>query len=254
MQQHLLATVADLSIEQFRPVCDVLLLGSDDSVDDLSAYKSVYIRSQFNDEKFMPQNFASQINKIGTLARNAGIKLIDNMGSVDEIIAFEDKWYQFQLFREFMPETKLASEQPGFGEPVIFKKRISSRAAGIAWLRSDIIGNLDDWICQPILDIQEELRVYVVRGMVVEVASIRQTKTMDQKIKVIGTRHLTSEERHFAEQVYKKRPSLDLVGIDIAVTSNGLRLIEVNRSPVFASFMRESGQNLAELLYRLDCK
>ncbi|MGI6612000.1 MAG: ATP-grasp domain-containing protein [Candidatus Nanosyncoccaceae bacterium] len=252
MKQHLLVTTtADLSIEQFRPLCDIVLLNDSQSSDKIRAiedYRSVYVRSHFSRPDVMPQNFTQQIDEIGRLARQHDIPLIDNMGTAQEIVNFEDKWRQYQIFSECMPKTQLATKQPD-NKSVIFKKRISSRATGIVWRREDIVGDLADWICQPLLNIQEELRVYIVRGEVIKTAAVRQSKTTNQAVKVVGVRELTEKEESFAQLVHQRRPELDFIGLDIVITPEELRLIEVNRSPDFASFARESQLNLVEKLY-----
>lgn len=253
MKRHLLVTTtADSSLECFRPFCDILLLDSDGFLDvnnSIVNYGSVYIRSQFNKPEVMPQRFQQQIDAIGRQARQMGVSVIDNMATVQEIVNFEDKWHQYQLFREYMPETWLATGVNDVEKPIIYKKRISSRATGIAWRREDIMGDENEWICQRMLDIEEELRVYVVRGVVIEGLAVRQSKTADQKVKVVGARKITADEMRFAQAVHQQSPQLDLIGLDIAVTPDGLQLIEVNRSPVFASFTRETSLNLASILY-----
>lgn len=257
MKQHLLVTTtSDLSLDYFRPFCDVILLDREyphngKNVDDR---KSVYVRSHFSRPRTMPQNFKREIDGIGQRAEELQIPIVDTMGTVHEIVTFEDKWHQFQMFAKYMPETRLATEVFSDNDSVIFKKRISSQGTGIAWHYEDITGDVNGWVCQRTLDIREELRVYVVRGEVIEVAAVRQSKTIDQKIKVVGIRKLTEQERQFAASVCQVCIQLDFVGLDIAVTSGGLRLIEVNRSPDFASFAKKSGMNLAGLLYDRDCK
>lgn len=253
MKQHVLVTTtADLSIEQFRPFCQIILLDSSQSFDDssvISRCHSVYIRSQFNNPRTMPYNFTQRIDAIGRIARECRVPIIDQMGTVQEIVDFEDKWQQFQKFGEYMPRTTLATDTALDGGPVIFKKRISSRATGIAWSRREIVGDPRDWVCQALLEVEEELRVYIIRGEVVDIAAVRQNKTVDQKIRVTGVRKITKEEKRFAKGVYQRYPQLDFIGIDVALTPDGPRLIEVNRSPIFSSFTRESQRNLAESLY-----
>ena len=81
------------------------------------------------------------------------------------------------------------------------------------------------------------------------IASIKQSKRPNVGVKVQNTRRLSLGELSFAESVYKLAPSLEFIGIDMAITQDGIRLIEVNRSPIFNSFTRLCGKNLAEELY-----
>ena len=256
MKQHLLVTTsADSSVSQFRPYADVLLLDSvaagvaANSID-IASYKTVYIRSAFHRVDIMPQQFADIIDKLGARARQAGISVIDGVDSVEKIIKFEDKWQQYQLFGELMPTTELVASDTVDDRASIFKKRISSRAAGIAWRLDEIYGERQDWIKQALVDIRQELRIYIVRGSVYPVAAVRQPKTSQQKIKVVGARPLSSDQIQFAQMVYQKCPEVDFVGLDVVDGQTGLWLLEANRSPIFSSFLRESGVNLAEILYK----
>jgi len=249
--KHLVVTTrSDLSVEQLQPFTDVLFLEELHGNNPVSQeYASVYFRSHFSRPATMPQNFAAEIDMITEQFVGQDVYFVDHVTNVEAILAIEDKWSQYQLLGEYMPETYLASESPLGGQSLIFKKRLSSRASGIAWSRDEISGDLIDWIVQPRLEILEELRIYAVRGVICPMAAVRQSKTENQKVKVTELRPLSNEEIAFAEHVCSKIPQLDFVGLDVVVTPEGPALIEVNRSPDFAAFTKIADANLAEQLY-----
>ena len=60
-----------------------------------------------------------------------------------------------------------------------------------------------------------------------------------------------NDEIQFATSIAKKAPTLDMIGLDIARTTDGkLFLMEVNRSPGFGAFEMLTGDNLADILYK----
>ena len=70
------------------------------------------------------------------------------------------------------------------------------------------------------------------------------------KAQAIDSRVLMQDEIDFSSAVMKQAPDLDMVGIDVARTSDGkLGLMEVNRSPGFAKFYELTGTNLADKIY-----
>jgi glutathione synthase/RimK-type ligase-like ATP-grasp enzyme len=132
---------------------------------------------------------------------------------------------------------------------MLYKKRLSSRATGLVWQLADVTGCRDDWIAQERLDIYEEVRIYVVAGHTHDQVAVRQHKTTTQKVKVKGLRQINDEERVLVDIVKKRMQEIDFMGIDVVHTSKGIYLIEVNRSPDFATYQELSGHDLAEDLY-----
>lgn len=253
--KHLVISVsAESSIELLGEYADVILLDQPQIPDITESYETLYIRSHFSKPELQPQKFRRQIDTLVSQALriNKNIKFIDEMSTVDSIVAFEDKWQQYQTFSTFMPRTQLLSASATFAKP-IFKKRISSRGNGVTWDISEVVGSKDEWIMQESLDIVEELRVYVICGNVYPVGAIRQSMSMTQKTQVASFRELTQDEIEFASMLWQFTPHLDMIGLDMIRTAEGiLRLLEVNRSPGFGAFAELANVNLATLLYEKD--
>jgi len=249
-----IAVSPDSSLELLVPYADIIMLDKS-SIKDLNIlYDTVYIRSHFSQQATLPQNFRSEIDSLVRQARikNPNIKFIDDMDSVDAIVTFEDKWLQYKTFGTFMPHTELwgeALDTSSFARPV-YKNRLSSRGSGVTWDREKVVGLLDNWIIQESLGIQEELRVYVIRGEVYEIGIVKQSMTEGNKTRGIKPRELMQDEVKFSKDLAAQAPGLDFTGIDIARSTDGkLYLLEVNRSPGFAKFYELTDINLANKLY-----
>ncbi len=252
--KHLVVTVsAESSIELLRKHADVLILDQDVELNIQHPYESLYIRSHFSEPKLQPQNFRNEISRIVAQSKekNPNIKVIDEMDTVEKIINFEDKWKQYQMFSEFVPRTQLLDEVESTDDrKMIYKKRLSSRGEGVTRDIRDVHGLANDWITQEMLDISEELRIYVVCGRVYPAGAVRRSMTNGQKTQAISARELTQDEVTFATMIYRRATNLDVVGLDVARTATGeLRLMEVNRSPGFSVFATLTGVNIADLLY-----
>lgn len=254
MKHLVLAVSLDSSLDLLSKFADVVILDWKDKLNDRAAYDTVYIRSHFSHPDMLPQVFTKEIETITRKAKlnNPHVKFVDDMDTVDMIVKFEDKWHQYQAFWEYMPETQQLSDISMSNPPhaLVYKKKLSSRGVGITWSVEDTYQAPDDWIAQQSLSIDEELRIYVVNGEVCPVGSVRRSMTEDSQPLLTSARDLTDEEVNFALDVHRRNPNLDLIGLDVAVTPNGLKLLEVNRSPGFAKFFEFSGINLAEILYR----
>jgi len=253
--KNLVITVSpDSSIELLRAFADVIILDKEPVPGTIPFYETIYIRSHFGRSDTLPQVFRAEIEDIIDRAKhvNPNIRFIDNTSSVDMILGTEDKWRQYEIFNSLMPKTQLLSEDldvSGFKRPV-FKNRLSSHGNGVTWNMNETTTPRDDWLIQESLDIIEELRVYVIKGNVYPVGAIRQSKTSDQNTQAVDSRPLTKDEMEFSLKIGELAPNLDIIGIDIARTSNGeLYLMEVNRSPGFGKFAELTGVNLASLLY-----
>ena len=198
----------------------------------------VYFRDPFNSEDFVPD--PQKINKIISFYSES--KSIDNIRSFSDMKNAEDKYLQFQALGEVMPHTYLYSEKEFETGQHLAKLRISQRAKNILFeLKNKQL--TDDWIIQDLLDIKEEIRVYVVGGQIFETVSIKSSK-QSGKVKVIGTRKISSQEKLFIEKAVKKIPSLDFIGFDLAILGDGnFKIIEANRSPQFSKFFQLTGQN-----------
>ncbi len=173
----------------------------------------VYFRDPFNDPNYVAN--PDEINaKIGQISAQTSV---DGVTSFSDMQKVEDKWLQYQDYADFMPQTWLPSThefRPGLD---MAKPRISQRAKDILFELGD--RQIDDsWIIQEKMDIQEELRIYVVRGQILKTASIKSSKSSG-KVKVLGTRELSSEEYNFVNELAKYCP-LDFYGLDLAILAD----------------------------------
>lgn len=202
----------------------------------------VYFRDPFNDPEYQPDPF--HIDQL--IAQHQDAQIVDHITSFQDILELEDKYLQSETYRELYPTTWLPSQHEFVPGSNLAKPRISQRAKNILF---DLEGRaLDDsWVIQELLDIKEELRVYVVGGDILDQASIKSSKASG-KVKIIGDRLLTPDEIVFIHQVMEKCP-LDVVGFDIAVLPGGEhKVIEANRSPQFLRYGERTGLNLAALI------
>lgn len=256
IMKNLVVTVSpDSSLDLLRSHADILVLDKDVMEISDALYDTVYIRSHFSQLSTLPQNFRNEIDEVVKRVKHANqnVTFIDDMDNVDAIVAFEDKWLQYRIFSTFMPRTELYDSTADISRFVlpIYKNRLSSRGSGVTWERQNAVDSKDSWIVQESLDIQEELRIYIVLGKVYPVGAVKQSMTEEAKAKSIHSRALVQDEIDFSSKIIEQSPGLDIVGIDIARTPDGeLNLIEVNRSPGFAKFHELTGVNLADRLYK----
>ena len=208
-----------------------------------SDYDVVYLRDPFNDQEISPRAKEYVENALKTFHFS---KSIDNITAYEQMESFEDKYRQYMLYSDYMPNTFLPSNGTFRNGEHLAKKRISQRAKDIYFSEA----NFDDsYIIQDLMDIQEELRVYAIFGNPVEQATIKTSKSPESKVKVVGKRQLTEKEKDICGKI-ATLSGLDFIGIDLAVLKNGeLKLIEVNRSPQFKRFVEMYGESpLSEIL------
>lgn len=203
-------------------------------------YDIVYFRDPFNDERLANGSLEEIVNR--AIGKFKWEKSIDGIDSFEKMKDFEDKYFQFEVYKEWMPETFLPSTGSFEKGKHLIKKRLSQRAKDIAF---EVDGKLDDdWIIQELMEIREELRVYIVFGKVIRKATIKTSKKANSKVKVVGERELTDREMELCEAIAARRPGLDFSGIDLACLENGKhKLIEVNRSPQFKRFAEIYGES-----------
>lgn len=254
MKNLVIGVSPESSLELLESFADVIRLdiNSSNSTDD--AYDTVYIRSHFSDPSLSPAAYRGEINRLVQNAKNKNsrVRFIDNMDNIDAILAFEDKWHQYETFGPFMPRTEQydgAVDISSFVRP-IYKHRLSSEGTGVTWDIERAERSNNEWIIQESLDIKEELRIYIIFGEVYPVGAVRRNMTEGQKALAVDFRQLADDEIEFSLNVMKQSPGLDIIGIDVARTLGGtLNLMEVNRSPGFAKFEELTGVNLASILY-----
>lgn len=240
----ILTTKHDQSIEFFvGPNVTIGFFEDDDQVlkDIFSGaqFDVIYVRDPFNGRNFQLQNIERKLQLVNAMQPSA--RYVDEVRTLEDVL-FEDKWRQAQILGKFMPSTWLGGTVEFIERKHIAKKRISSRSRDIIFEKTPELNQ--DWIFQDILPIQEELRVYVLHGGVIQLASIKKSKQSTEKTKVISVRKLTASELQFVQQVVAYLPDIDFMGLDIALTESGLRLIEVNRSPQFKRYNELSGNDI----------
>lgn len=254
MKHLVIAVSPDSSLELLGTFADIVVLDKGPLPTNMPRYDTLYIRSHFGQPSLLPQNFRAEIENLVEQAKqqNPDIKFIDGVDTVDKVLSTEDKWLQYKTFGDFMPKTRLLGNEldiSNFERPV-FKNRLSSHGNGVTWDIEKATKSTEDWLVQDSLDISEELRVYVIRGKVYPIGAIRRSKTSAQNTQAVDSRHLTQEEIDFSLKIGTQAPSMDIIGLDIARTSDGkLYLMEANRSPGFAVFAKLTGVNLASFLY-----
>ena len=212
----------------------------------MQKFDFIYLRDPFNEGQYSLEMIEKSVRLIAEAQPQA--RFIDQAKTIEDLL-FEDKFAQYQLLQGFMPETELLREPSQF-EPGknIIKKRISARARDIAFAYDPTYAN-GDYIVQLLLSIQTEYRVYSIGGEVIKKGSVKSSKQTDTKVKVIAVVDIPENVRIFANSIIKRMPQIDLVGFDIAETTEGaLMLIEANRSCQFSTFTKLSGINLAKIL------
>ena len=192
-------------------------------------YDIVYFRDPFNDEEVTQDSIMRSLTDV------RGTRSIDKINTYAQTLSFEDKYNQYQTYSDLMPLTFLPSECVFVKGKHLAKKRISQRSKDVLFDINNVPIS-DDWIFQEIVDIAEELRVYIVFGHIIQQASIKSSK-INGKVKIIGKRDLNARELSFCQKI-SERSKLDFIGVDIAVLRNGeIVLIEVNRSPQFKKYL-----------------
>jgi hypothetical protein len=254
MKHLVLTTSPDSSIDLLKEFADVIVLDKEPVPEEIMFYDTLYIRSNFSKSSTRPEMFQSQTDDIvqRVKQKNPEVTFLDDTYTVEKILSIEDKWNQYKIFSKYMPNTKLLSgdlDVSSFNRPV-FKNRLSSQGNGVTWNLSETTNPSKDWIVQESLEIAEELRIYVIKNRVYPIATVRQSKTLNKGVKALDFRNLESSELEFASLIEQRVPSLDFIGLDVAINFDGkLYLIEVNRSPGFGKFTSLTGINLARFLY-----
>lgn len=128
------------------------------------------------------------------------IRAIDQMSTVEQIVTFEDKFNQYELFSGFFPKhsyTKtLAISHNLLGQ---FIKSVFPRGElASPGIRNVASSESNEWLIQESLDTDEELRVYVIRGLVHPVLAVHKSLTATQRVEVSNSRALTEKEIEYA--------------------------------------------------------
>ena len=203
-------------------------------------YDIVYLRDPFTDVWVM-----TTLRSVDDFTeRHPNAYYVDKVKTSDDLL-IEDKWRQYLQLSAYMPHTQLLSEVKELPVQPIIKKRISARARDVYFDPDDVQGDRADYITQPLIAIIEEYRVYTLGGEVLPQMVRRSSKTPTSKIKAVEAVPLSALVGDFCKNILKNLPGYDLLGFDVAITSEGPILIEVNRSPQFARFMEMTGCDIA---------
>lgn len=203
----------------------------------------IYLRTPFVDENL---NDISEIKgKIKIILDNRkGAYIVDNIKTVDDVL-FEDKWRQYELLSEFMPETRVMTDGRIDFNKKLLKLKISSRGKGVFFEVPEGI-DYNDYIVQDRVDIENEYRIYSIFDEIVEVVEIKSSKTETAKFKVMGTENISDELYRFVKNI-KDKVNFDFAGYDVVRDKEGkYHLLEINMSCLFGAFYRETKINLAE--------
>lgn len=203
----------------------------------------IYLRDPFTDTRVKPTEIVRKIKMI--LESKGKAYMVDRLENPEDVF-FEDKWKQYELLGDLMPNTAISDNAKGLEGNLIFKKRISSRGRGVCFERADIRGDLSEYIAQEKLLIQKEYRVIVLFGKVVEMVEEKSPKSQQGKVKVLSAQPISEALLDFSKRV-AERLKFDFVGMDVAEIASGeYRLLEVNRSCLFSGFYKFTGINLAD--------
>ncbi|MFH1586531.1 MAG: ATP-grasp domain-containing protein [Candidatus Diapherotrites archaeon] len=136
---------------------------------------------------------------------------------------------------------------------IVVKSTRGKRGQDLYKCRRDELKNLvpklkkdERYIIQEFVPIQKEYRVFVIDGMVYGAYS-KHSKDWKHNVS-LGAKAVEEEIGESEEMVSLKAFELsenDIAGIDLAVTPNGLFVLEVNRSPGFKAFEEATGKNVA---------
>lgn len=240
-------TSADSSVELFPQEVSVYRYDTV-SPESLKSYQVIYFRDPFNTDFYDIDAITRTVD--GVVRANPSAYYVDNVKSIDDIL-IEDKWRQYTLLRAYMPDTKLLelASEVVYGLNIA-KKRISARARDIVFHQEEIKYDPEEYILQENLILESEYRVYVICGEVQNLMSRKQPKTAKSKTKVQNLTPITNDIKAFSESISREVPNLDFMGLDVAKTDEGLRLIELNRSPQFSRYNSLGGDDLVEKIMK----
>jgi glutathione synthase/RimK-type ligase-like ATP-grasp enzyme len=208
----------------------------------------IYLRDPFNSALSSDE---IKNTTISILEKHNDSIFIDKISSLDDIY-FEKKSRQYNLYKKFMPSTRIFRKDDIFdAEKKFYKHNLSSRARGIYFSRSQIpedeidLGNV---IEQVKINIEYEYRVIVVRGQILNKVILKSSKSERTQVKALRAVEIDKDLKEFTEAVIENSHH-DLIGLDIAKEKEGgYKLIEVNRSPQFKRYYMLTKVNPLEFL------
>lgn len=208
----------------------------------------IYLHSTIHADLTMDERF-QKFEVILNNKKNAYI--IDSISKPDHVL-LDDKWSQYQRYSEFMPPTfrPTTLDQIDFNKHFV-KKSFSGRSLGVAFSKNDI-DNINEYIVQDKLDIEKEYRIYTIQDEIVEPILVRQSKTHNQKTRVVNAISLTPQLKEYVQQIMSNyEQPYDLMGLDIVETAdNKLYLLELNPNALITAHYRLTNVNLAAVLIK----
>jgi hypothetical protein len=207
------------------------------------AFDIVYFRDPFNQKGYSLDEIGSTVAAVSRLYPAAyyvdGAKKLSSM-------MFEDKWRQYQLLGDFMPTTRLVKSGELIGSNDILKKRISSRGRGNNHGPYTDESNANDYIAQHSYEIIEEYRVFLIGGTALPNVAVRSSKnSAAARVRTIRLVPMNEELRMYVDHITKRLDAYDFLGVDVAETTEGYKLLEVNRAPQFSRYCELNGTNIA---------
>lgn len=252
----IITTHNDVSLDYFigSPGLKTDVLFYDDSLPRIketlqNKYDYVYFRDPFNENGWQADRIALIADYVSSHQPQA--YYVDKAQSYDDFL-IEDKWRQYQLFADLMPVTsQITSFESIDYDTHLLKRRISSRGYGIVFSLAKVPGGAqpEDYIAQVKMDIEQEYRVFMIGGSIIKPIALRTSRAPGKATRTVGAEDSFVGGISEICEIIRERIDLDFAGIDIAQTSSGFKLLEINRSCQFKAYTRISGLNLADKLY-----
>lgn len=243
MRWLILTTSSDRSLSYFDS-SDMIVRLYDDISDLPETVDVVYFRDPFNGDTYDAEAIEREMDR--GRAKYPRAYYVDAVRAFNDLL-IEDKWRQFKLLGSLSPFTWRLDDRTAPTEHIIIKKRISSRARGIFFSKTELKGLKEtDYIIQDRLEIFHEYRVYSVCGLILPNMTRKSSKTEDTAVKVQAIEPLREDVREIVANALTKLDQYDLLGFDVAETQEGLVIIEVNRSPQFVRYNEMGKKNIID--------
>ena len=212
---------------------------------------------------------SAEAKKLAADALSLHLKIVDEKIALGKA---RNKYQNYMLFKEnklFVPATILLSEikEKGFqdfeGEEIVVKDIRGKRGIDVhKCMKSELptlipkLNAKKDYMLQEFVKIEKEFRVFVVGKKVlgaIEKKSDSWLKNIFQGAKAKKAK--LNAELKAAVLIAVKSVGTEIAGVDAAITSKGIFILEVNRSPGFQAFEQSTGINVAgEILSYLQSK
>ena len=194
---------------------------------------------------------------LATLARDAGATVLNEDFMVNFPLHSGKLFPAAYFAAQGIPHIstyRLSRKLEGVTYPLIIKKRYTAFAKDSRIIQSPTalvvakqqIRHLDDFVVQPFLSLDRDIRVLILNGQVVGAVERQVSLKADGGlgVKVGQTTQLTKAEQAIVNQVLAVF-DLDLAGLDLFTSQSGKTWLgEINFFPNFAGYIRETGENI----------